>query len=316
MLAATVAACAAPLIVPGNAVRAAAASGNRKRVLRVAHLTDIHVQPERGAGDGMAQCLDHVHDLDDPPQLILFGGDNIMDTFANTRQRGEVQWKLWHKMMQGHCRIPHKACIGNHDVWGWHKKHSQTTGKEPGWGKDWAIDELKLPGRYYSFDRSGWHFIVLDSTHPHPDEPDSYIACLDEQQHEWLAADLAEIPAQTPVLVLSHMPICSVTGPRPQDDSRYPQWQVSRSIMHVDARRVQKQFHKHGNVRLALSGHVHMIDRVRFMGTTYCCNGAVCGAWWKGDRPGCDEGYALIDLYDNGSFEIQYVAYNWRVRKV
>ena len=42
------------------------------------------------------------------------------------------------------------------------------------------------------------------------------------------------------------------------------------------------------------------------------CGGAVCGAWWKGSRFNeCEPGYSLIDLYDDGSVERQYVAYGW-----
>lgn len=315
MLTATAATCAAPWLLSG-CEQAPAPPPGRKRVLRLAHLTDVHVQPERGAGEGMAQCLQHVHALDDPPEMILFGGDNIMDTFANTKQRGEVQWKLWQKTLKDHCKLPFKACIGNHDVWGWHKERSQTTGSEPGWGKEWAIDQLQLPGRFYSFDQNGWHFIVLDSTHPAPNNPNSYVARLDDEQREWLAGDLQDTPNDRPVLVLSHMPILTVTALKPDSDGPYPQFRVDQSNMHVDSLFIRRIFEKYGNVKLAVSGHTHQLDRCEFHGTTYCCNGAVCGAWWKGDRPYCDEGYALIDLYDDSTFQIQYVAYHWKVREV
>src|SRR5689334_14490313 len=66
----------------GNAAETGAAStpSNRKRSIRLAHLTDVHVQPELAAGEGMIACLHHVQELKDKPDLILNGGDAIMDS--------------------------------------------------------------------------------------------------------------------------------------------------------------------------------------------------------------------------------------------
>ena len=76
-----------------------------------------------------------------------------------------------------------------------------------------------------------------------------------------------------------------------------------------------------GGVKLCLSGHVHLNDRVE-MGVpgapadgakvTYICDGAVCGSWWDGRKAQCDEGYGVVDLYDDGTFEHRYVAYGWK----
>jgi len=49
-----------------------------------------------------------------------------------------------------------------------------------------------LKSAYYSFDRAGWHFVVLDSVGP---SADVYMGKLDEAQMEWLKADLARVPA-------------------------------------------------------------------------------------------------------------------------
>ena len=71
-------------------------------------------------------------------------------------------------------------------------------------------------------------------------------------------------------------------------------------------------FKRHRNVKCAVSGHIHLVDRVDYLGVTYLCDGAVSGAWWKGSRfDEADPGYALINLYDDGSVEREYVAYGW-----
>ncbi len=281
----------------------------RRRVLRVAHLTDVHVQPELRAGEGLAACLHHVQKLADPPDLILNGGDTIMDSFAADEARTRRQWELWRSVLKSECSLPVENCIGNHDVWGWHKQRSKTTGSEPSWGKRWAMDMFGIDRPYRSFDRGGWHFVVLDSTFP---AGDGYIAKLDDEQYEWLKADLAAMPVGAPALVLSHIPILSASVLFDGDREKSGNWDVPASYMHIDARRIKDLFHGCGRVRLALSGHLHLVDRVDFLGTTYLCNGAVSGAWWKGRNYEFDEGYGVVDLFDDGSFTNEYVPYGWK----
>lgn len=292
---------------------AAAGSANaaRKRALRVAHLTDIHVQPERRAGEGMAACLHHVQQLDDKPDLIVTGGDSIMDSLEADDSRTKLQWDLWNKVLRSECSIEVRSCIGNHDVWGWAKSKSKTTGEEPSWGKKRAIEMLRLEDRYYSFSRAGWQFIVLDSTQPLQDGREGYTAFLDEAQIDWLARTLRDSPAHMPVLIVSHIPILSTT-PILWAQNEHGNFQVSGWLMHTDHVRLKDLFARHPNVKLCVSGHTHLLDRVDYNGVSYLCNGAVSGNWWKGRHKDCDEGYALIDLYDDGSFDHQYVKYGWK----
>jgi hypothetical protein len=48
---------------------------------------------------------------------------------------------------------------------------------------------------------------------------------------------------------------------------------------------------------------------------TFICGGAVSGAWWKGRGTRCDEGYGLVNLYDDGTFEYEYQRYGWVARE-
>src|SRR4051812_37088838 len=76
---------------PGFA--SAPAAVPRKRLLRVAQITDIHVQPELRAGEGFAACLRHIHAQPDKPSFILNTGDCVMDATKRDRARTELQWK-------------------------------------------------------------------------------------------------------------------------------------------------------------------------------------------------------------------------------
>ena len=75
--------------------------------------------------------------------------------------------------------------------------------------------------------------------------------------------------------------------------------------------RIKDLFHTHPNVRICVSGHIHLADSVEYLGVTYACNHAVCGSWWDGDRAEFPPAYAIIDLFDDGSATNTLVEYGW-----
>ncbi|MBI4580606.1 MAG: metallophosphoesterase [Planctomycetes bacterium] len=291
-----------------GAVAAAVNAADRKRVLRIAHLTDVHVQPELHGDHGLAACLHHVQEHA-RPDLIIGTGDSIMDSMETAEDRVKMLWGLWQRVWKAECSLPAEHCIGNHDVWGIHKAASKSTGTEPLYGKKWVMSLHGWDRPYRSFGRAGWHFIALDSiTHLE----DDYLGRLDDRQFEWLVDDLSRVDARTPVLVFSHIPLFSAAAFLDGQHEKAHQWRVPASIMHIDARRVKDLFRKHPNVKLCLSGHLHLVERVDYLGVSYLCNGAVSGGWWKADHQECQPGYGVIDLYADGTFESKHVLYGWK----
>jgi len=282
-----------------------------ERSLRIAHLTDIHLQPERKAEKWLAACLQHIQNLDDKPDLLINGGDAIMDALAASESRTRIQWDLWRKVIQAECSLPIEHCLGNHDLWGWDKTKSGVRGTEPLFGKKWAMNEYGLSRAFRSFDRNGWHIVVLDSTQPKATSV--YEARLDEEQLSWLENDLNLVGGRKPVMVVSHIPILTACGffHVPQSE-KSGDWLMLGVLMHLDAARLISLFLKHKNVKLCLSGHIHLIDRVVYNGVTYLCNGSVCANWWKGKFHECEPGYAVIDLYEDGGFQHEYKPYGWK----
>jgi hypothetical protein len=270
----------------------------------------MHIYESKHAAEGVAKCFHSVQSLKDAPSLILFGGDHVMDTMANDDAESARQCKLWHDVVKNELSIPYESCIGNHDVFGWNKPKSGCTGLEANYGKKRALDELGLAQRYRSFDHSGWHFIVLDSIYP---KGNTYKGLTDDEQFAWLESDLKSTPAAIPVLILSHIPLMSMTtfidNPLKADDS----YVISSKEMHGDWLKYRDLFKQYPNVKVALSGHEHLLDRVDYNGVTYLCGGAVCGSWWKGPNGegDCNEGYGILDLYDDGSIEHEYISYGW-----
>ena len=306
---------AAGVLLSNGLGRSAAAESTanpvRRRAIRLAHLTDVHVQPEKRAAEGLASCLHHVQQLADQPQLILSGGDHVMDSFGADDARTSLQWKLWHDAVKKECSLPVHSCIGNHDIWGWDKTGSKTTGDEANWGKRRSTDMLHLDERYSAFTQNGWHIVLLDSTQPPTTENDGYCAYLDDPQYAWLEQTLADTPATTHVLLLSHIPILSAAAMLFSAKER-GDFKAGGGLMHTDCEKLKTLFARHPNVKLCLSGHLHLCDRVDYNGVTYLCNGAVSGNWWGGRHEDCDEGYAIVDLYDDGSFDHEYVKYGWK----
>lgn len=278
----------------------------KKRVLRFAHLTDVHLEPELKAPEGLAKCLHHIQSQKDAPAFIVNTGDCIMDALKAPKDRVELQWNLWHGLMKSDNSLPIEYCIGNHDIWG----AGETS--DPLYGKKYSLEMMRLEKPYRSFDKAGWHFIVLDSIQPKNDGV-WYTCKLDDEQFDWLEKDLAA-NTRLPIIIFSHVPIVSaatvVVDNKFKEDTGY---QLGLGSMHTDAARLVALFDQHPNIRLCMSGHIHLYEQIMYNGVTYISNGAVSGNWWKGTRYRTENGYAMVNLYDDGSFENEYVPYGWTV---
>jgi len=292
----------------GKALAQSAPAPARTRSLRVVHVTDIHIKPELHAAEGLATCLRHAQEHH-KPDLILDTGDTIYDSMAAEEGTVRSLWDLSLKVWENECSTPVERAIGNHDIWGINKTKSKTTGNEPLYGKKWVMSLHGWDRPYRSFDRGGWHFIALDSVSP---VEDKYTGRIDEEQLAWLESDLAKVNPTTPVLVFSHIPVLSAAAFYNSETEKDGNWQIPASVMLIDARRMKNLFLKHPNVKLCLSGHLHMVDRVDYLGVSYLCGGAVCGNWWKGKFQNCKPGYAVLDLHNDGTFENKYVAWGWK----
>ncbi|MEA2709793.1 MAG: 3,5-cyclic-AMP phosphodiesterase [Phycisphaerales bacterium] len=275
---------------------------------RVAHLTDMHVQPERRAGDGYLAALESLEKLSPAPDLIVTGGDHVMDVLDAGLDRARTQWDVYHRAMNA-TKTPVKSVLGNHDIWGWGVK--EISDSTVGYGRAMALDQLKLANPYYSFDAGQWHFVMLDSM---TRRDFGYTANFGPEQTEWLKGDLAAASrAKKNIILFSHIPILSVCVffDGLSERIRETEWNVPDSWMHHDAHAMVDLLDEH-NVKLAVSGHIHLVDRCDYRNVAFICDGAVSGNWWKGPLAQFPEGYGVIDLYPDGRFEHQYITYGWK----
>ncbi|RFM26563.1 metallophosphoesterase family protein [Deminuibacter soli] len=291
----------APAVLPAAAA-AATAPRSAKPVLRLAHITDVHLKGELNAPEKFVRCLEHIHQQSPKVDLVLNGGDTVFDMNKEQLPTIEAEWKLWHSIIEAHCHIPMKHCLGNHDIW-WYE---EGTKGDPAYGKQYSLKQLKMEAPWYTFNQAGWQFIVLDSVHLDIDNT-WYIGKLGDAQYTWLEQQLAQLPATTPVCILSHIPLLTAT--LMIEDNIVNRWEFTGGDMHTDIAKLTKLFVQHPNVKLCLSGHIHIRDKVVYNNVTYICDGAVSGAWWNGNRRETPPGYGLIDLYADGTFDEQYVPY-------
>jgi 3',5'-cyclic AMP phosphodiesterase CpdA len=255
--------------------------------------------------------------LADPPTLIITGGDLPMDTASTPFDKSKEQWSLYNRVLRdevpSNVKIHHT--LGNHDIFGRRKTLSKATGNEPHYGKRWFLDNFEYKSTYRDFDAAGWKFIILDSIHLLPNGED-FVGRISGEQLDWLKQTLAATPKTTPVVIISHVPIMSVANYFDKDEEPWQtDWEDIKfpaSRMHVDCRDLDALLRSHGNVKLALSGHLHLLDRCTYNGITYICDGAVSGAKWKGAKRETAEGYGLIDLFSDGTFEHTYQTYGWK----
>lgn len=278
-----------------------ASSKGKKPVLRVAHLTDIHMKNELEAPTKFAKCLHHVQQQNPKVDFILNGGDIVFDMNKANLSAINDQWNLLNGILKSECSLPIHYCLGNHDVWWSEDSKGQTD-----YGKKYSLEKLNLTKSYYSFTQKGWKFIILDSIQLDVDNT-WYIGKLGEEQFTWLENELKNTDPSMPILLLSHVPILTAT--LMIKDNIVNKWQMSRGDMHTDTAKIIDLFYQYPNVKICLSGHVHLRDKVQYNNVTYICNGAVSGAWWNGNNRQTAPGYGVLDLYADGSFEEKYVNY-------
>jgi len=263
---------------------------DRKPLLTVAHITDVHIREGDNAPARFKQCLELVKTY--KPDFILNGGDSINDASYDHVKRDDVttQWALWDECMASVKGLDVYSCIGNHDPW-W----AAPNNTDPMYGKDYVVQRLKIPGRYYSFAKEKWHFIVLDGNNKN--------ISLDAEQMTWLEKELAAIPKGDFALLMSHYPVLGTTP-------------LLVGGGHSDFKQLKSLFYTHREkVRVCLSGHNHLYDKTVYNGVTYCCNGAMSGFWWgRGDKDSAGSGYyfetppgyAILRLYADGRVENDY----------
>jgi 3',5'-cyclic-AMP phosphodiesterase len=265
-----------------------------------AFLTDIHVDEQRAAAKGLKRAVFHALAQPERPELLITGGDLVMDILAENKARADQLYDLYDAAFEG-VDVPVHPCLGNHDCLGIDVESGLTPAHEL-YGKAYFRQRFGVE-TYRSFDHRGWHFVLLDSVQF---DGRDYVARVDAAQLAWLEEDLAR--AAKPTVVAMHIPLLT----------NFWEWQHGTAepdpakAAVVNCHEVLAVLERHP-VKLVLAGHLHINESYRYMGMELANVGAVSGGWWGGPWEGCEEGYALLD-FRGEEVRWRYVDYGWHTR--
>ena len=170
-------------------------AGSAQRDFSFVQLSDVHwgyanpkVNPEPRAT--VMRTIAAVNAMEQQPDFVVFTGDLTQTTDDPKVRRQRL--REFQEIAAG-LKVPQvRFFAGEHDA-------SLDRGE--------AYLEVFGGALNYTFDHKGVHFIVLDNiSDPAP--------ILGQKQLDWLQADLARMPKQAPIVVLTHRPLFSL----------YPQW--------------------------------------------------------------------------------------------
>jgi 3',5'-cyclic AMP phosphodiesterase CpdA len=208
--------------------------------LTIALVTDLHFGPEARFAGKLRKLTAHAGDLarafvermnrEVRPDLVVNLGDDIED-------EGPEADRARYAECQGILRSVSAELVnvaGNHDT-----IHLGAGDLLSAWGKP-PDGEL-----YASFDRGGFHFVVL-----HTRERKDHDVSVGEAQLAWLAADLAAHRGPTIVLMHHSAADQDLTGNRWFEG--HPHICLVR-----ERRKIRALFEGHGDVRAVFNGHLH-----------------------------------------------------------
>lgn len=272
-------------------------------------MTDIHLQPERGAQEAFHKVIDTINTLS--IDFVLTGGDLVYDVLRGNFNRSDSLF-ISYKNSIKKIDVPVYNTIGNHELFGIYKE-SDIGREHPDY--KYGMYERHLGKRYYSFDHKGWHFIVLSSI----DEKDQrYIGIIDSEQKKWLKQDLEKVDPDTPIALSTHIPFIS------SYHQRYPKrkkaLEVPNELWIYNRDEILGMFSKY-NLRLVLQGHLHWLEHINIQNKThFITGGSVAGrpSWRRKDHRGDgifynEEGFMFITL-KNDEVKWRYIDYQWTSR--
>ncbi len=232
------------------------------RTVTFIHASDTHIAEASLPRTKRLQALiDSVR-----PAFVIITGDLVRDAL----RVGEAEATGYYELFQREMALiapPVWTIPGNHEAFGIERDKSGVKADHPLYGRV-MYRHYRGPD-YYSFNAGGVHFVGLNSV----DIDDTrYYGHMDSAQLAWLARDLAVVPATMPVVTFNHIPFFSsmesVHGlteapPAPSVITIAGKAQFRHTVPNASDVLAALKGHPYP---LALAGHVHVRERLRFEG--------------------------------------------------
>jgi 3',5'-cyclic AMP phosphodiesterase CpdA len=197
------------------------------------------------------------------PAFVLISGDLVRDALRVSEAEARGYYDLLMKELSEY-RMPVYTVPGNHENFGIERHLSLVSRQHPLYGK--RMYRSYLGPNYYGVTWGGVHFIGLDTV----DYDDLwYNGHVDSLQLAWLAADVAALPAGTPVVTFNHIPLVTaaemIDGYR--DDGLAPTTiRIGGKVhfRHVVRNTADVLKTLGDRLELALGGHVHRREMLTY----------------------------------------------------
>jgi len=248
---------------------------NSKPILRLGLVTDLHYADKPAAGsrhyrETLGKLAEAAQKFEQAPISFLVELGDFIDA-ANAVDVEQGYLKTINREFSTICQERHYV-LGNHCV--------DTLKKEEFLG---GVEQMKS---YYSFDRGGFHFIVLDSCFRSDGQPyerknfqwtDANISAA---ELEWLQADLQA--SEQPVIVFAHQRL-----------------DVSNNHGVKNHAEVRRVLEASGRVRAVFQGHSHQNDLREIGGIHYCTLVAMVEG--SGQE---NNGYSILEIDAQGTLRL------------
>ncbi|MCK0131999.1 metallophosphoesterase [Flavobacteriaceae bacterium F08102] len=272
-------------------------------------ITDIHLQPERGAQEAFNKVIDSINKLN--IDFVITGGDLVYDVLRGNFNRSDSLFQAYSTAIKK-INVPVYNTIGNHELFGIYKE-SDINKNHPDY--KYGMYERYLGKRYYSFNHKGWHFISLCSIE---EKDQRYIGLIDEEQKQWLKKDLAKLDENTPVVITTHIPFISTYNQRYPKKNKIKQ--VPNNLWIYNRDEILKMFNNL-NLKLVLQGHLHWLEDLNLQNRTrFITGGSVAGrpSWRRMDdrHDGVhydEEGFMIIHVKKE-QISWEYIDNQWESR--
>lgn len=277
------------------------------KLFRFVFMPCIHFRPDLRSPEGLATALKAVEGLNPKPDFIITGGDVCHNLRDETIEASEKRLDEFKRVWDDNTLIKTYHALGNHEIPGWGKPavpESDVSG-----GFKLPVRKLGMPGTSYSFEHKGWQFIVAHNVVLL--EQGKLTGKFNPDVLDLVKSAVADNKTK-PTVVVSHIPIVTVTeffsGRATLTDNV---WSLPAGRLVGNPQAILDAL-EGANFKLALSGHIHRVDDISFLGHRFICSGAVSGAQWNGPDHETQPGFGIIDCMNDGTFSFQYHEYGWK----